>query len=269
LIGLRERRVPVFVLLALSSCVHGARPTAVPESAEAVAPGTLINAFTDNGTPQRFRIDSVDRDPLDRDGDVRLYGLSLFDPRSQTWQPYCLPDAEGRRAAIPVAGSWAASGTLESGKSDAITFACTSGAIAKCIRLGYKPWRERNGVPLAPYHAACVRMVRADYCGNGRTHTQDGTRIDIWDPLGVQIRDQPRGEPEIFEAAWSPTGAAYLNVPRWSDQVAEIVKECPQRFAGRTSRDRPLTAPQVQQQFPDALLFNARFVRSQDRRAPP
>ena len=30
-------------------------------------------------------------------------------------------------------------------------------------------------------HEACVRMVRADYCGDGRSHTVDGMAIDVWD----------------------------------------------------------------------------------------
>ena len=106
---------------------------------------------------------------------------------------------------------------------------------------------------LQPYHAACVRMVRADYCGDGRPHTVDGTWIDIWDGLGIQTRDERDGHPEVFEAAWSPGGAAYLHTPRWSDDVADVMKDCPEHFAGRTSRDRSLAPSEVQQQFPEVL----------------
>jgi hypothetical protein len=150
-----------------------------------------------------------------------------------------------------------------------ITFACTSGAIGKCIRFGYKPWKTHQGTSLQPYHAACVRMVRADYCGDGRPHTVDGTWIDIWDGLGIQRRDERDDHPEVFEAAWSPAGAAYLNMPRWSDDVADVIQDCPEHFRDRTSRDRPLVPSEVPAQFAEALIFDARYLRTADRRTVP
>jgi hypothetical protein len=221
----------------------------------------LITARSDDGERQQFRIDSVDADPKDLDGDVRLYGVSVL--VDDTWQPYCRPDVEGRAAAIPVEGSWNPRGEREPG-SDAITFACTTGAIAKCIRFGYKPWQVRDGVSLEPYHAACMRMVRADYCGDGRTHTVDGTVIDFWDHVGIHGRGERAGHPEVFEAAWSPRGAVYLNIPRWSDEVGGIARECLGRFI--TSRERALTPDQVERELADVLLFDARYLQSADRR---
>ena len=207
-------------------------------------------------------------DPRDRDGDVRLYGVSVLRAESNQWEPYCAPDLEGRSAAIPVQGSWSAGGEPQPG-TGMTTFACTSGAIGKCIRFGYKPWKTHRGISLRPYHAACMRMVRADYCGDGRAHTLDGTWIDIWDGLGIQRRDQHREQPEVFEAAWSPGGAAYLNVPRWSDDVADVVKDCPDHLAGRTSTSERLAPAQIARRYPEVLIYNARFVHSEDRRATP
>ena len=251
------------LLFSLSAPRHPRQPSVEVNPQGATRPvgvGVVIDAFSDEGVLQRFRIDSVEHDPNDRDGDVRLYRVSMHDQTSDRWRPYCLPDIEGRAVAIPVQGSWTATGEPEP-RPHAITFACTSGAIAKCIRFGYKPWAMHNGVSLAPYHAACMRMVRADYCGDGRPHTVDGTRINIWDELGIQSRDQELAyPPEVFEAAWGPKGAVYLNLPRWSDDVTRVIKECPEQLRGRTSQDRKLTPLQVQQQFPEALIFNARFI---------
>ena len=255
------------VLCSLPSCGHSALVTADPPAEAAAGPGILLDARSDNGEIQHFRIDSVDLDPRDREGDVRLYGVSVLRPGAQTWQRYCVPDMEGRSAAIPVQGSWSARGDFQPG-TDMVTFACTSGAIGKCIRFGYKPWRTHHGTSLQPYHAACMRMVRADYCGDGRPHTVDGTWIDIWDGLGIQRREERDGHPEVFEAAWSPSGAAYLNVPRWSDNVGDVVQECPEHFRDRTSGDRSLIPTEVQHQFSEVLIFNARFLRSEDRRLP-
>jgi hypothetical protein len=255
-------------LLTCATACGAAPGTPDRPSSTAVSPGAILDGRTEDGLPQRFRIESVDPDPQDRDGDVRMYGVSVLGPDARTWRPYCMPDMQGRSAAIPVQGSWNARGERQPG-ADLITFACTSGAIAKCIRFGYKPWQTRNGTSLEPYHAACVRMVRADYCGDGRPHTLDGTWIDIWDDLGIQVRDERDGHPEVFEAAWSPAGAAYLHTPRWSDDVAAIVQDCPDHFRGRTSRDRPLAPPEVAQQFPEVLIFDARYLRSTDRRMTP
>jgi hypothetical protein len=274
-------RLVRITLCGLAACTSGALPAASPSArgsaataasaipgAGAVGPGTLLDAYTEDGELQHFRIDSVTADPRDRDGDVRLYGVSVVNPATKAWQPYCIPDIQGLSAAIPVQGSWTADGEPQPG-AGRITFACTSGAIGKCIRFGYKPWKTIDGVSLASYHAACIRMVRADYCGDGRPHTVDGTWIDIWDGLGIQTREQRPGHPEIFEAAWSPTGAAYLNMPRWSDDVADVVRDCPTHFAGRTSRDRTVDPSDVPRQFPEVLIFDARYLQTADRRFEP
>lgn len=264
----RGRGVCLLYLAGVAACGRSDVATADREARDPIHPGALIDAMSDDGDTQHFRIESVAADPRDRDGDVRLYGVSVFRADSVTWQPYCLPDADGRSAAIPVHGSWSAAGDFEPG-AEGITFACTSGAIGKCIRFGYKPWKSLRGIPLQPYHAACMHMVRADYCGDGRPHTVDGTWIDIWDGLGIQTREERDGHPEVFEAAWSPSGAAYLNVPRWSSEVADVVRECPGRLRGRTSSDRALPPTEIPRQFPEALVFNARFLHAEDRRLVP
>jgi hypothetical protein len=266
-IGSRLLHRILLIALCNSMSCGGALVPVRPAHAP-VGAGIIIDARSDRGELQHFRIDSVDPDPEDRDGDVRLYSVSVSSPDSNTWQPYCRPDMEGRSAAIPIQGSWTMQGDFQPG-TDMITFACTSGAIGKCIRFGYKPWKTLNGTSLQPYHAACMRMVRADYCGDGRAHTLDGTWIDIWDRLGIQTREERDGHPEVFEAAWSPSGAAYLNVPRWSDNAADVVKDCPEHFAGRASGGRSLAPSEVQQQFSEVLIFNARYVRGQDRRISP
>ena len=67
---------------------------------------------------------------------------------------------------------------------NAFALICTGGAIGKCVRWGYKPWRSGpDGVALWDYHQACVRMVRADYGGDGVGHTRDNTPVDVFDRL--------------------------------------------------------------------------------------
>ena len=106
---------------------------------------------------------------------------------------------------------------------------CSSGAHVKCARFGYKPWgRGPKGEDLAPYHAACVHMVRADYCGTGTPHTRDGTMIQIYDHIG--IRPEPPADPEhAFEAGWAASGAVCVARTRLSDVLTleALAAECP------------------------------------------
>jgi hypothetical protein len=105
---------------------------------------------------------------------------------------------------------------------------------------------------MEPYYQACVRMVRADYCGDGVGHTKNGTPIDLFDRIGVQ-KDEP-AEGMGFEAAFGPAGAVCVRHPRWRELVDLDALEaaCP-RLAGHLGETCDETAP--------ALLY----VRSYER----
>ncbi len=130
--------------------------------------------------------------------DLPLYKLEL------DGQNVCAEDAAG----LFVPGVWDETGARhESAHGADSTFACLSGVIGKCVTWGYRPWLVG-----ADLHQTCTRMARADYCGDGVSHTEDGTLIDVFDPAGVQVAV----EDELsFEAGWSTEGAVCVNVPRY------------------------------------------------------
>src|SRR5262249_8280834 len=140
--------------------------------------------------------------------DVWMYGVS-YNASGTTWTPLCGLDATGAPIlAIPVAGVWNYSmGVVGGGAYTAdptrFTFGCRGNATAKRVEWGYKPWKTVNGVKLTNHHVACTRMVRADYCGDGSTYTVNGTPIDIYDGLGIQL-DTAAWQ---VDAEWQPTGA--------------------------------------------------------------
>lgn len=70
-----------------------------------------------------------------------------------------------------------------------------------------------GGESLWDYHQACVRMIRADYGGDGVAHTRDGTRIDVFDRLGIQRPARDPGNLQ-FEAGWNADGAACVRRAR-------------------------------------------------------
>ena len=226
-----------------------------------VGQGEVMAARDENGAEVTLRIDSVEKDAKDAEGDIHLYAVSYRDPADSSWKPYCLPDRDGKALAIPLSGFW--NQTRDHVQADdVVTFACTNSPLAKCVRWGYKPWKTVGGVSLRDHHLACVRMTRADYCGDGRPHTRDGTRIDLWDRLGIQKREPEPGM--VFEGAWSPRGAVYLAKARYGETLESLLAECPDRLRGHTALDAPgLGEAEAAARFPDALIFNESRVTTE------
>lgn len=164
-------------------------------------------------------------------GSTFLYTLEQNVDGNGNWQTACPADSDGRHAAIPVTATWNEHGDrVES--STLFTFGCTIGAIAKCYRWGYRPWVTGYG-DLAALHWTCTRLVRADYCGNGHSHTHDGTLINVWDNLPAPGPIQARGTTPplmLFEAGWSTSGAVCLSHARWLLGGPLIALGCPGRL---------------------------------------
>jgi hypothetical protein len=208
------------------------------ERAEAPHPsagvvGAVLEGAASDGTPVEVAICGAE--PAADDREMVWYRLEYWNAVSQQWANPCV--ATGRvpdPRALAIGGAWDARGAHRdvAGK---ITFACENGAITKCVRWGYKPWASQNGKPLAETHQACTRMARADYCGNGQSHTREETAIDMYDHLGVLARateatgdwDPARAS---FEAAWSPDGAHCMARTRDGRAIKGVLAECPERF---------------------------------------
>ncbi len=142
--------------------------------------GVVLTVGDPAGGRLALRIDAVRPDPEDPSGETMLYALSVQDPLTGEWQNACAPDAAGVAMGFPLSGIWTPAGEHVPSSDGAFSITCTSGASAKCVRMGYKPWQTAaDGTALWAYHQACTRMVRADYCGDGAAHTREGTRIDV------------------------------------------------------------------------------------------
>jgi hypothetical protein len=164
-------------------------------------------------------------------GSTFLYTLEQNVGNTGSWQPACRADLDGRSVAIPLAATWNPHGDRVA-SSALFTFGCTTGVIAKCYRWGYRPWVTGYG-DLAAMHWACTRLARADYCGDGVSHTHDGTWINLWDNLPPPGPIQQHGASPLkgmhFEAAWNTEGAVCLSRTRWKSDMKPISRTCPQR----------------------------------------
>jgi hypothetical protein len=152
-------------------------------------------------------IRNVEEDPYAVGGRVLLHHFVVTDDAGRQ-ADLCTPDAEGRGRGFPVPDG---RGGFE--------LTCTSGAVGKCIRWGYRPWEEQpGGPPLAALHQACVHMTRADYGGDGSAGTREGITVYVCDRFGVRPCHQDA--PLRFEAAWGQDGAVCVARPRIPDIAA-------------------------------------------------
>jgi hypothetical protein len=193
--------------------------------------GVILHLRDGDGAALEIRIDGVSSPPAAPFADMELYALSRRDSQGG-WSPLCKPGADGRALAVALSGA-AVPDDDSVAAGDRFSFACTAGARGKCVMLGYRPWAAAaDGRSLQPHFAACVRMMRADYCGDGKSHTQPGLRVDMWDDAGVQAAQTSLP----FEAAWSPDGAICLFRPRAPavSSFEDIIAACP-RLADHAS----------------------------------
>jgi hypothetical protein len=212
--------------------------------------------MAEGSPPQQIRIDRVVADPTDRTGEMLLYHMLLIDPAGAGERELCEPDPQGERWAFPVRGHWDAEGQYVSDAG--FTLTCSGDAQGKCVRFGYKPWKALpDGTSLAPYHQACVRLVRADYCG-GHGTTRNGMLIDIYDRIGIQPPADPKATPDLsFEAAWTPKGAvcvAHTRVPE-NMTLEGLAASCP-RLRGRLGPAVCMPEAVLDGRFGQVLLFN-------------
>jgi hypothetical protein len=194
------RKLAWTALLATAApAIASAQPSLVVEGTEFVLTtedGDTLRSAELQGATLQIRSDgndievtirSVEEDPRAVGGRVLLHHFVVKD-RSGRVVELCAPDAQGRRLGFPVPDG-----------HGGFDLTCTSGAVGKCIRWGYRPWEEvPGGPPLRALHKACIHMARADYGGNGVPTTRDGTLIDLFACFGIQKAD--RTVPTSFEA---------------------------------------------------------------------
>lgn len=177
----------------------------------------------------RVRVAGIRPDPTDPTGRRLLHDFR----DDATGEPFCQVAPDGTREGFPIAGRTDPAGMLLAAEPGAFEIVCTAGAQGKCARFGYAPWlAQPDGRPMTELYNACIRMVRADYCGLGEATTRNGMNIDLYDIHETQI---PALSPEqSFEAAWGPEGAicvAHVRVKE-NTSLERLAATCP-RLVGK------------------------------------
>jgi hypothetical protein len=195
--------------------------------------GATLQGAASDGQPVEVAICGARADA--NDASMVWYDIEVWNAESGSWANPCIPTHRvPEPRALAVRGVWDETGARRDA-AGRFTFACQNGAIAKCIDWGYKPWAKKEGRPLQDLHQACTRMVRADYCGDGLSHTRDESVIDMYDALQILTRTTQASRAwdpakSSFEAAWSPDGASCLARTRDGQALETVLARCPGRF---------------------------------------
>jgi len=165
--------------------------------------GTTFQGALANGTLLPLRVDGITRG-VGSNSDVVMYRITYTTSTGQ--RELCGTNASPTLA-LAVPGTWnyaqgVAGGGAYTASTTKFTFGCRLTAIAKCVEMGYKPWRGYT-----THLASCTRALRGEFCGDGQPYTVDGTTINIYDAVNVQADT----EAWDVEGEWSPAGAACIS----------------------------------------------------------
>ena len=147
---------------------------------------------------------------------IPLYRFQIL-ARDGSLTDYCQPDQYGHSLGFPYIG-----------RGGEIEIACTSGAIGKCVLWGLYPVASLNETLADVNRNACVRMVLADYGGDGQSWTKNGVKIRFCDKAGIHAC--PNDGVWMYEGSWSPSGAVCVDRARVPEiaSKSDILERYPQ-----------------------------------------
>jgi hypothetical protein len=142
---------------------------------------------------------------------------------------------DNKRGVVAVRGYWDGTGKFVN-DAKTVTFSCSAGAgiaqtpdfdgaIATCLTYGYYPKTHED------LFLACIRAMRADYCGDGFPRTLSRTEVRAYDPDLHKMTENQCGDGKLsYEGTWSREGAVCLDHTRWN-AVSMSESACKDSFA--------------------------------------
>lgn len=165
------------------------------------------------------------------------YALAYFDTQAAEWHNVC-PESgtDTTDIAATLIGDELydrAAKTVAPDQTGWFTIACRDEAVYKMKLMNYGPNDDftGNGDPATvDQRQATIKMITADYCGDGTSYTAQGTPL-LWQNAGGWVDIYPLGQnpAPLIEAEWTSSGATCLSNPRHVDiaEVACALPACP------------------------------------------
>lgn len=214
--------------------VVGTEIVVIDDAGREVRGNAIVGAELDLGQIGSLRVIHTEQDAKARFPDqLWVMDAQLRPLGAADYATFCPPDTLGDSRMLIYSGYLDADLHYVADR-ERFSLSCVSGVEAKCLRWGYLPWRRApiGDAPLAPYFETCIRMARADYCGNDQATTRAGTSIDVYDRVGIQ-QPTPDLPDYAFEAGWGPAGAVCVHHARIPENLT--LSELPARCARLTA----------------------------------
>lgn len=125
--------------------------------------------------------------------------------------------------------------TVNTGMTGWFTLACAGSAAAKMKLMNYGPNSDFDGqghAATALQRQSTLKMITADYCGDGVSYTATGTPL-YWANAEGTVAPEEGAVLGAFEASWGPNGALCLDTPRRPDLAASLHCAVPACSAGQ------------------------------------
>jgi hypothetical protein len=212
--------------------------------------GTDIEGSLSDGGTLAIKVVSIQWNSI---AGVYLYTLKHYNEDSAQWEWLCGLDGNSVPiAAMPIMKAYLHPTYDLDTDTSRFTFSCVNAAVGKCALWGHAPWQTSHAETynsttkyrdLGPSHQSCQRLVRGDYCGNGLSHTRNGTPIDVYDTYGFMNPDNLAEN--TLEADWRADGAHCIRHTRWGTadstltpgetDLQYVQRVCPSRLAANDS----------------------------------
>lgn len=130
--------------------------------------------------------------------------------------------------AFPIGGYWDEKGNYIR-DARRFSFICTQHSAARCLQRGYLD--DSGSEDIAALFEACVHMMRAHYCRDGRSYTAHDTLVTFSDNRNITQKHEKSSDPEHpdpfrFEGAWSKKGLVCMARPRFNTGGLEPPQSC-------------------------------------------
>ncbi len=212
--------------------------------------GTDIEGSLSDGGTLAIKVVSIQWNSI---AGVYLYTLKHYNEDTAQWEWLCGLDGNSVPiAAMPIMKAYLHPTYDLDTDTSRFTFSCVNAAVGKCALWGYAPWQTSHAETynsttkyrdLGLSHQSCQRLVRGDYCGNGLSHTRNGTPIDVYDTYGFMNPDNLAEN--TLEADWRADGAHCIRHTRWGTadstltpgetDLQYVQRVCPSRLAANDS----------------------------------